>query len=238
MAKSGTLYIIPTYLSEKNDASFIAPMVCDVIKNTSHFLVENVRTARRFISSLKLEIDISQLSFEILDKNSTYQTVSTQIEEWKSVINIGIMSEAGLPGLADPGHLAISYAHKHNMQVVPLPGASSIQTALISSGFNGQQFTFNGYLPIGKPERIQAIKNMELIVEKTGITQIFMETPFRNNAMMEDLVSNLNPNTTLHISSDIFGNQEFVKSKAISEWKKTKIDLHKIPTVFCIGQMS
>jgi 16S rRNA (cytidine1402-2'-O)-methyltransferase len=237
MANKGTLFIIPSYLSEKNDASFIAPMVLDVIKNTSHYLVENVRTSRRFISSLKLGIAISELQFEVLDKDSTYHSVSEILNDWGLNLNIGVISEAGLPGLADPGHLAIGFAHKNDLQVVPLPGASSIQTALVSSGFNGQRFTFNGYLPISKAERIQAIKEMEAILEKTAFTQIFMETPFRNNSLLEDLLETLNPNTFLHISSDLFGDKEMIRSKPISEWKKRKIDLHKIPTVFCIGQM-
>jgi 16S rRNA (cytidine1402-2'-O)-methyltransferase len=237
MANKGTLFIIPSYLSEKNDASFIAPMVLEVIKNTSHYLVENVRTSRRFISSLKLGIAISELQFEVLDKDSTYHSVSEILNDWGLNLNIGVISEAGLPGLADPGHLAIGFAHKNDLQVVPLPGASSIQTALVSSGFNGQRFTFNGYLPISKAERIQAIKEMEAVLEKTAFTQIFMETPFRNNSLLEDLLETLNPSTSLHISSDLFGDKEMIRSKPISEWKKRKIDLHKIPTVFCIGQM-
>ncbi|MEP0366599.1 MAG: SAM-dependent methyltransferase [Cyclobacteriaceae bacterium] len=232
-----TLYLIPTYLSEKNDAGFLAPMVCDVIKNTTYFLVENVRTARRFISSLKLDIDISGLHFEILDKKTSYQSIS-QILKTCSEGNIGLISEAGLPGLADPGHLAISYAHKNNIKVVPLPGASSIQTALIASGFNGQQFTFHGYLPIQKNDRVKAIQNLEQQTLKTGFTQIFMETPFRNMSLLDDLFQTLRSNTLLHIASDIFGDRELVKTKTISEWKKQKIDLHKVPTVFCIGQMS
>ncbi|MEO9476918.1 MAG: SAM-dependent methyltransferase [Cyclobacteriaceae bacterium] len=232
-----TLYLIPTYLSENNDAGFLAPMVCDVIKNTTYFLVENVRTARRFISSLKLEIDISGLHFEILDKKTSYQSISQMLKNC-SEANIGLISEAGLPGLADPGHLAISYAHKNSIRVVPLPGASSIQTALIASGFNGQQFTFHGYLPIQKNDRVKAIQNLEQQTQKTGFTQIFMETPFRNMSLLDDLLQTLRPNTLLHIASDIFGDRELVKTKTISEWKKQKIDLHKIPTVFCIGQMS
>jgi 16S rRNA (cytidine1402-2'-O)-methyltransferase len=186
---------------------------------------------------LKLGIAISELQFEVLDKDSTYHSVSEILNDWGLNLNIGVISEAGLPGLADPGHLAIGFAHKNDLQVVPLPGASSIQTALVSSGFNGQRFTFNGYLPISKAERIQAIKEMEAVLEKTAFTQIFMETPFRNNSLLEDLLETLNPNTFLHISSDLFGDKEMIRSKPISEWKKRKIDLHKIPTVFCIGQM-
>jgi 16S rRNA (cytidine1402-2'-O)-methyltransferase len=234
----GSIFLIPTYLSESNQASFIAPMVLDVIKNTKYYLVEELRTARRYISSLKLGIDISELSFEILDKKTNYQQLSQLMSPANSGNDIGIISEAGLPGLADPGHLAIGFAHKNGLKVIPLPGASSIQTAVIASGFNGQHFTFNGYLPIKKNERIAAIKNLEQTVVKTSFTQIFMETPFRNMSLYEDLIQNLSPNMCLHISADLFGTNEFTKTKTIAEWQKTKIDLHKIPTVFCLGQMS
>lgn len=237
MTQKSCLFIIPSYLSESNDASFLSPMVLDVVKNTTTYFVENIRTSRRFISSLKLGIDIPSLSFEVLDKKATYQSVSALFNNYPNE-NIGVISEAGLPGLADPGHLAIGYAQKNNIQVVPLPGASSIQTALIASGFNGQNFTFNGYLPINKNERIKAIKLLEQQVQSTGFTQIFMETPFRNMSLLKDLIENLNPKAFLHLSSDLFGNNEKVQTRTVSEWKKQKIDIHKIPTVFCIGQMS
>ncbi len=234
----GSIFLIPSYLSEANDAHFIAPMVLDVIKNTNYYLVEDVRTARRYISSLKLGIDISALHFEILDKKTNYQQMGELMKPLNEGHDVGIISEAGLPGLADPGHLAVAFAHKNDISVVPLPGASSIQTAVVSSGFNGQQFTFNGYLPIKKAERIKAMKDLELEVTKSGFTQVFMETPFRNMGLFQDLLENLSPTVLLHVSSDLFGDKEFVKTKTIADWEKTKVDLHKIPTVFCLGQMS
>lgn len=234
----GSIFLIPTYLSEANDGNFIAPMVGEVIKKTKHFLVEDIRTARRYISSLKLGIEIPELHFEILDKKTSYQQLSDLCKPLNQGHDIGIISEAGLPGLADPGHVAVAYAHKNGIRVIPLPGASSIQTAVIGSGFNGQQFTFNGYLPIKKQARISAIKDLEALVNKTGFTQVFMETPFRNMSLFEDLLANLSPNALLHVSCDLFGTQEMVKTKTISEWKKTTIELHKIPSVFCLGQMS
>lgn len=237
MANKRTVFLIPTYLASTNDASFIAPIVLEVIKNTNTYFVENIRTTRRYISSLKLGIDISELNFEILDKKTNYQTISKLFDQYKGM-DIGIVSEAGLPGLADPGHVAISFAQKNNINVAPLPGASSIQTALIASGFNGQKFTFHGYLPINKTERIKTIKLLESDLVKTNATQIFMETPFRNMSLFKDLIEQLNPSTYLHLSSDLFGSKELSKTKMVSEWKKLKIDLHKIPTVFCLGQMS
>lgn len=235
--KRGSIFLIPTYLSEANDSAFLAPMVLDVIKNTTCYLVENVRTARRFISSLKLGIDISTLQFEIMDKKSSPTEVSRLMEPVRAGKDIGVISEAGLPGLADPGHLIVAYAHSNNIRVVPLPGASSIQTALTSSGFNGQQFTFHGYLPIQKAERIAAIKELEVSMEKSGYTQIFMETPFRNMSLLSDLLQHLKPNSQLHIASDLFGDKELVRTLPVSFWKKQKIDLHKIPTVFCLGKI-
>lgn len=233
----GSVFLVPTYLSESNDSTFLAPMVLDVLKNTTYFLVENVRTARRFISGLRLGIDISTIQFEILDKKSSAGEVSRLMEPVKKGKDIGVISEAGLPGLADPGHLAIAHAHSNNIRVIPLPGASSIQTAVTASGFNGQQFTFHGYLPIQKPERMKAIKNLEVSMEKTGYTQVFMETPFRNMSLFADLIQNLKQNSQLHISSDLFGEKELVRTLPISFWKNQKIDLHKIPTVFCLGKI-
>lgn len=236
--KKGSVFLIPTYLSAQNDASFLAPMVLDVIKNTTHFLVENVRTARRFISSLKLGIDISSLQFEVLDKKSSADELQAKMKLLANGNDIGIISEAGLPGLADPGSLAVAFAHRNGIQVIPLPGATSIQTAVISSGFSGQQFTFHGYLPIQKPERAKALKNLEQLVKQTGFTQVFMETPFRNMSLLSDLTKELHPSTHLCICSDIFGDREYIKTQVVSQWKKAKIDLHKIPSVFCIGQIS
>lgn len=232
----GRLYLIPSYLSENNEASFIAPMVLDVIQNTSYFLVENSRTTRRFISSLKLGLDISKLQFEVMNK----LTDSTSIEQLMKPIldghDLGVISEAGLPGLADPGNVAVGWAHKKGIKVIPLPGASSIQMALIGSGFNGQQFTFHGYLPIDKKEREQKIKRLEIEVNKTGYTQIFMETPFRNDQMVSAIIATGNPNTLLSIASDISGKNELLQTKTIQEWAKATPNLHKIPTVFCLGR--
>ena len=234
----GSLFLIPTYLSDSNEADFLAPMVLDVVKNTQHYLVENVRTARRFISSLKLGLDISSLQFEVLDKNSSPAQVSRRMEWISQGHDVGVISEAGLPGLADPGSLAVAHAHQNNMRVIPLPGPSSIQTAVIGSGFSGQQFTFHGYLPIQKNDRIKAIKKLEQDLRSTNYTQVFMETPFRNNQLMDDLQIHLSNNTLLSVSSDIFGQAELIKTLPISQWKKEKVDLHKIPTVYCIGQFT
>ncbi|MCP4460248.1 MAG: SAM-dependent methyltransferase [Cytophagales bacterium] len=234
---SGLLFLIPCYLSEANDASFITPIVKDVLSNTSFFLAENVRTARRFISSLKLDVDISSLHFEVMDKSTDMYTIEYLMKPILEGQDLGIISEAGLPGLADPGNVAVSWAHKNNIRVVPLPGASSIQMALIGSGFNGQQFTFHGYLPIDKKERAQDILRLEKEVNRTGYTQIFMETPFRNDQMVSAILAICNPQTYLSVAADISGENEFIATMTIEEWKKSIPSLHKIPTIFCLGNL-
>lgn len=230
------VYLIPSYLSDQNDSTFLPQQVLDTIRNTSFFLVENIRTARRFISSLKLGIDISSLRFEVVDKRTSYEKIFQLVNSQEG--DIGVISEAGLPGLADPGQLVVAFAHDNGIEVVPLPGASSIQTAIIASGFSGQAFTFHGYLPISKAERIKKIKQIESEVIKSGYTQIFMETPFRNESLYRDLLSALNKNTYLHISRDLFGSSQMTKTQPVFRWQVEKVELRKIPTVFCIGQFS
>lgn len=236
--KNGLVFLVPTYLSESNDSKFLAPMVLEVVKNTGYFLVENIRTARRFVSSLGLGLDISALKFEVVDKKSSPEAVAALMALVIQGSDVGVISEAGLPGLADPGSMVVAWAHKNNIRVVPLPGATSIQTAVISSGFSGQQFTFHGYLPIPKTERIKAIRNMESTLFSTGYTQLFMETPFRNMSLLDDLLGTLHPDTWLHIASDLFGEGELVKTRKVKNWKTSKPDIHKVPAVFCIGQFS
>lgn len=233
--KNGIIYLIPTYLDDSNDRDFISPIVLEVVRNTSFYLAENIRTARRFISSLEIGVDITTMHFEQLDKNTSFASVKAFLEPLPDHSQVGILSEAGLPGLADPGNVAVAYAHQNNIRVIPLPGASAIQTALICSGFNGQQFTFHGYVPIDKEQRKHFLKNLEYLAHKTGYTQIFMETPFRNNSLMEDLISLCRPTTWLSVASGLFGESEFIATYPISKWKNKVPDLHKIPTVFSIG---
>ncbi|PRY89192.1 SAM-dependent methyltransferase [Mongoliibacter ruber] len=232
MAK-GKLYLIPNVLAE-NTTDVISPQVKEVISQTQYFLVENVRTARRYISSLRLGLTIEDLNFEILDKKTKpveLEKIMQPIFEGK---DLGVISEAGCPGIADPGAIAVAYAHKNNIQVVPLTGPSSMFLALMGSGFNGQAFAFHGYLPIQKKERVQAIKNLEAESLNNRKTQIFMETPFRNNHLLEDLLGNLRPDTLLCIAKNLTGSDEMIKTKTVAEWRKNKLDIHKIPVVFVL----
>jgi len=233
--KTGKLFLVPTYLSDSNDSSFVSPMVIEVIQNCQLFFVENVRTARRFIGSLKTGVLIDNLSFHQLDKKSSWDELYPLFEPLRNGADMAVMSEAGVPCLADPGNLAVTFAHQTNIQVVPLPGSSSIQMALIASGFNGQQFTFNGYLPIDKTERKKKIKELERLAAG-GFTQLFMETPYRNHQLLNEIIRSCRPDTLLSIASDISGKNEFIHTRTIRKWKSTSVDIHKIPTIFSFGQ--
>ncbi|HLT07816.1 MAG TPA: SAM-dependent methyltransferase [Cyclobacteriaceae bacterium] len=234
MKDQGKLYLIPNVLADNTAQQVISPQVKEVIKHTTFFLVEDLRTARRYISSLKLGINIEELQLEILDKKTKEHQIKDLMRPTREGKDVGIISEAGCPGIADPGALAVSYAHQKGIQVVPLSGPSSMFLALMASGFNGQSFAFVGYIPIDKKARIDAIKELERDSLKHYRTQIFMETPFRNNHLLEDLKNSLHPNTKLCIAKNLTAKDEWIQSKTIAEWKKTKVDLHKVPTVFLL----
>jgi 16S rRNA (cytidine1402-2'-O)-methyltransferase len=183
---------------------------------------------------LKLGKVIEQLTFFELNKDTSIEQVRKYFSEVPRGTDIGVISEAGCPGVADPGSLAVKVAHQYNIKVVPLVGPSSILLALMASGFSGQSFVFHGYLPIDKQERIKKIKALENESRKQQ-TQIFMETPFRNNSFLEDLLANCQPSTNLCIAANITATDEMIQTKTIAEWAKKKPDLHKIPTMFLIG---
>lgn len=230
----GKLFLIPSVLASDTAAHIISPQVKAVVQETKHYLVEELRTARRYISSLKLGVVIDELHFETLDKktrSSAMPALFAPIFEGK---DIGIISEAGCPGIADPGSVAVAYAHEKGVQVVPLSGPSSMFLALMGSGFNGQSFAFHGYLPIDKKARITAMKELEADSLKNRRTQIFMETPFRNNHLFQDLITNLHPLTKLCIAKNLTGSDELILTKNVTDWKKMTVDLHKIPTVFVL----
>jgi 16S rRNA (cytidine1402-2'-O)-methyltransferase len=232
----GKIFLIPNYLSDNQNSDFISAMVFPVLKNLEYYIVENVRTTRRFISSLNLDIKIQDLKFETMDKRFDSGGLDVIFQPLNQGNDIGVQSEAGLAGIADPGKLIVSYAHQKGIQVIPLPGSSSIILALISSGLNGQQFTFHGYLPIDKSKRVSFIKKMESEMNKTGYTQVFMETPYRNQDLFDLMLKSLNSTTVLFVGRDITGIQQKVLSLPVDSWKKQTIELNKIPTVFAIGK--
>lgn len=230
----GKLYLIPSSLAEDTSQHIMSPQVKEVVKNTRYFLVEELRTARRYISSLKLGVIIEDLHFEILNKKTRIPQLQELMKPILDGKDMGIISEAGCPGIADPGAIAVAWAHEKGIQVVPISGPSSMFLALMGSGFNGQSFAFHGYLPIDKKSRIASIKTLEADSVKSNRTQVFMETPFRNNPLFDDLKNTLHPNTRLCIAKNLTGSDEIIQTKTVQQWKKTNLDLHKVPTVFVI----
>ncbi|WP_162342522.1 SAM-dependent methyltransferase [Cyclobacterium salsum] len=235
MKAKGILYLIPNVLVLETGPDIMAPVVKNVISATSYYLVEDFRTARRYISSLKLGINLEEVQMEKLDKKTPDPQVRKFLEPALNGQDVGILSEAGCPGIADPGAKAVAWAHRLGIQVVPLPGPSSMFLALMGSGFNGQAFTFSGYLPIDRKARIEAIKELEKTALQQKVTQLFMETPFRNNRLLEDLLEQLDGRTELCIASELTGEGESIRTKKVADWRKERPDLHKIPAVFLIG---
>lgn len=232
------LYLIPLPLTDTPTAdNLLIPQVREIVATTDYYLVENVRTARRFISSLKTGRVIEQLHFFELDKRTSLQQIAEYFKEIPQDASVGVMSEAGCPGVADPGHLAVQYAHGTGKRVVPLVGPSSILLALMASGFNGQSFAFNGYLPIQKQDKIKALKYLEKEVSR-GQTQIFIETPYRNDALVNDMLAHLQPHTQLCIAAHLTAPDEFIRTRKITDWQKNKPSLGKVPAVFLLGNVS
>ena len=231
------LVLIPAYLSPEANVDEIAPVIRDYIRSIDHYFVENEKTARRIIKFLCPEKVQAELKLYLLDKDTVVSELSDAQDLLKSGVDFGVLSEAGMPCIADPGHIIVRWAHQHQIKVLPLTGPSSILLTLISSGFIGQQFTFHGYLPIDKSQRRAQILQMESVVNKAGYTQIFMETPYRNNALIEDLVKILSPETSLCIAANLtHPKSESIMTLKVKEWRKKKVDFHKIPAVFAIGR--
>ena len=224
-----TVYLIPSLLAEEGlDA--IPPYVVDAIKNCQVFFAENERTTRRFFKQVFKEMVIDNYEWHVIADNSS-ATFKQILKEGKT---IGIISEAGCPGVADPGQALIGIAQEMNVEIKPLVGPNSILLALMASGMNGQQFQFVGYLPIDNHQRIKAIKDLETESAKKKCTQIFIETPYRNNQLIEAMLKNCSPSTKLCIAVDITGIAEWIKTKTIAEWQKNKPDIHKRPAIFLL----
>ena len=200
-----------------------------------YFFAEELRTARRFVSGLRLGRVIEDLTFYELNKKTPESETSSQLRRLPTGKDIGVLSEAGCPGVADPGAVAVRLAHQLGMKVVPLVGPSSILLGLMASGLNGQSFAFHGYLPIDQAARRKALLFLEKEVQELNQTQIFMETPFRNNHMMQTILEACQPETRLCVASNLTAPEEYIKTQTIRQWKTQKIDLHKQPTIFLLG---
>lgn len=228
----GKLYLIPTIIADDTQALVIPAQVREVLPGIHYFLAEDLRTARRYLSSLKIYDSIEKLQIEVLDKDTPFNQLDVLFAPVLNGQNVGILSESGCPGVADPGASAVRFAHQHQIQVIPLVGPSSILLALMASGLNGQQFAFHGYLPIETMEAAKSIKEFERESKQKNQTQIFIETPYRNNNVFTVLKANLAENALLCVASDISSANEFIKTQSIKKWKESQQEWKKVPTVF------
>jgi 16S rRNA (cytidine1402-2'-O)-methyltransferase len=230
----GILYLIPTTLGDNEPLEVMPISIKKIVEKLDYYIVENEKTARKFIKRISSKKQQASLVIYKLDKYAEVLEVQSYLDICEKGISIGLLSEAGVPAIADPGAEIVKLAHQKNIRVVPLVGPSSILLAMMASGFNGQNFSFNGYLPIDNSERKKTIKTLEKLSKDKNQSQIFIETPYRNEKMFNDLKNVLTPGTKLCIACNITLEDEYIKSLPISEWKKEHPDLYKKPTIFII----
>ena len=228
------LYLIPTSLGDVSFDKILPNHNTEIISDLKHFVVEDIRTARRFLKKANPAIVIDELTFFELNQHTSADQISSYLKPMQQGFDLGVISEAGCPAIADPGAEVVAMAQANDFQVVPLVGPSSILLALMASGFNGQSFAFVGYLPIQQADRAKAIKRLESRATNELQSQIFIETPYRNSKMLEEILSTCQPTTKLCIAADITLESEFIKTKTIQNWKKNKPDLNKRPCIFII----
>ncbi|MDR0732764.1 MAG: SAM-dependent methyltransferase [Dysgonamonadaceae bacterium] len=228
------LYLIPVTLGDTEISKVLPPYNKEIIASIRYFIVENVRSARRFLKQTDPGIDLDGLTFYTLNKHTSPSELSAFLQPAEDGNAIGIISEAGCPAVADPGADIVSIAQKKNIPVTPLVGPSSILLALMASGFNGQRFAFHGYLPIDAGERVKTLKLLERRMYSENQTQLFIETPYRNGKLVEDILKTCRPETRLCIAADITLGSEFIKTKTVAEWKKQLPDLSKKPCIFAV----
>ena len=231
--KTGTLYLIPSPMGSPAETTRLFPAYnLEVISRLNAFIVENVRTARRFIAGLGQKVPIDRISFSEIGKRTAPEEFPALLKPLLDGKDMGLLSEAGVPCIADPGAGIVKLAQQQKIRVVPLIGPSSILLALMGSGFNGQNFAFHGYLPVDKAELHARIKKLESDALSNDQTQIFIETPFRNGKLFESLLKSCHPATQLCIAYNLTLPGESIRSMPVASWKKTKVDLHKKPAVF------
>lgn len=230
----GKLYLIPTTLGDTEPLEVMPLSVKKIVEELDFFIVENEKSARRFIKRLTPSKSQPSLNLMLLDKYSDAIETRNYLDSCLQGESVGLLSDAGVPAVADPGASIVKLAHEKGIQVVPLVGPSSILLAIMASGMNGQSFAFNGYLPIDKASRKKAIKDLERLSKEKNQSQLFIETPYRNGKMVEDLCAILQADTRLCIACDITLPTEYIKTLDIKDWKNTKADLHKRPAIFII----
>lgn len=230
----GKLYLIPSTLGENEPLEVLPISIKRTIEDIDYYIVENEKTARRFIKKISPRKSQPSLHLVTLNKYTEPAALSGFLQPCLEGNDIGILSEAGCPGIADPGADVVKIAHEKNIRVIPLVGPSSILLALMASGFNGQNFAFNGYLPIDSAERRKAIKKIEKLSIELGQSQLCIETPYRNDKLLADMLKSLSPNTKLCIACDITLNTEYIATKTVADWRKGLPELHKRPAIFII----
>lgn len=228
------LFLIPVTLGETEHRRVLPEYNRDIVLGIRHFIVENVRTARRFLKRVDRSIEIDDLTFAELNKHTSPEAVAGYLEPLARGESVGVISEAGCPAIADPGADVVAIAQRKGYRVVPLVGPSSILLALMASGFNGQSFAFHGYLPIEAAERTNTIKRLEGRIYSEHQTQLFIETPYRNNKLVEELIRTCRPSTKLCIASNVTCEDEYIHVRPIKEWAGKVPDLSKKPTLFLI----
>jgi 16S rRNA (cytidine1402-2'-O)-methyltransferase len=233
-APKGNLYLIPCTLGETAPLEVLPLLVKKAIEEIDYYIVEHEKNSRRFIKSIVPRKSQPDLHFSIINKFTDPSEIPDMLNPCLEGKDVGVISDAGCPGIADPGAAVVEQAHIKGIKVVPLVGPSSILMAMMASGFNGQNFAFNGYLPIDKRERRMEIKRLERLSEQMDQSQLFIETPYRNNQLLESLLSTLQPQTKLCIACDISLPTEYIKTQTAEDWKHTKVDLNKRPAMFII----
>jgi 16S rRNA (cytidine1402-2'-O)-methyltransferase len=232
--KRPVLYLFPSVLGDTSPHEVLSGTALRTIKRIRHFVVEDVRTSRRLLRAIDRKIDIDGLIFHELNEHTQEEEIPGLLQPLKDGFDLGLLSEAGLPCIADPGSRLVSYAHKAGFSVRPFPGPSSIYLALMASGFNGQAFVFHGYLPVSKSSRTRKIREMESDILKNGRTQLFIETPYRNNQLLKSLVETCKDPMLLCVAINLTTPEEKVVVKSIGEWKRSLPELHKQPAVFLL----
>ncbi len=234
MNPQGKLYLIPCTLGDTAPLEVLPLLVKKAVEEIDYYIVEHEKNARAFIKSIVPKKSQPNLHFSLINKFTEETEIPSMLNPCLNGTDMGVISDAGCPGIADPGAAIVEQAHLKGIKVVPLVGPSSILMAMMASGFNGQNFAFNGYLPIDKQERKKEIKRLERLSEEQNQSQLFIETPYRNNQILESIIITLHPQTKLCVACDITLPTEYIKTHTAEEWKKIKVDLSKRPTIFII----
>ncbi len=231
---NGRIFLVPAPIGDNPTGNTLTPYGLGLVRGLRHFAVENARSARRYLSALGMSVPIGELSLEVLDKDTDPARLPALLSPVLGGCDLGLISEAGCPGIADPGAQLVELAHAKGLEVVPLPGPSSILMALMASGLNGQSFAFNGYLPIERGERRSRLRELEARATREGQTQAFIETPYRNDRLLEEMLQTLRPATRLTIACGIDTEAGWLCTRRVGEWRGDIPHLGKVPTVFAI----